>query len=325
MIQAYYFAYDALAALCSTYEMDGGTPEDGIHHLANVMKWFYGMNNLVPTWYKDDFIVQHIDGISYKLKEIYDISFINKYGKVFKVFDDQDSGNICFGVQNENGRYFVKFAGAPTQRGNCPPLEAVKRLKDSATAYCDLVHPVLVKLLDEEELNGGYALIFDWTDGKCMGHMYQQSRQPFMEMPIETKLKVFEDIVEFHIHVRQCGYVAIDFYDGSIMYDSKKDQTVICDIDFYAKRPYTNNMGHLWGSSRFMFPEEFVLGAEIDEVTNVYTMGATAFALFADYDKKLKKWSLSDKRYDAAKKAVSDSREKRQQTIEQFLDEWGED
>ena len=308
-MQAYYFAYDALAALCSTYEMDGGTPKDGKCHLANVMNWFNGINNLVPTWYKDDFIVHHINGKPYKLKNIYDMSFISKYSNVFKIFDDQDSGNN----------------GAPTQRGNYPPLEAVKRLKDSATAYCDLAHPVLVKFLDEEELNGGYALIFDWTDGECMGRMYPQSRQRFMEMPVETKLKVFEDIIEFHIHVSQCGYVAIDFYDGSIIYDFKKDQTVICDIDFYAKRPYTNNMGRLWGSSRFMSPEEFVLGAGIDEVTNVYTMGATAFALFADYDRTPEKWSLSDERYDTAKKAVSDNREKRQQTIEQFLYEWGED
>ncbi|BBB90420.1 MAG TPA: GNAT family N-acetyltransferase [Methylomusa anaerophila] len=31
-------------------------------------------------------------------------SFLGKYGKVFKVFDDQDSGNLCFGVQNGGSR-----------------------------------------------------------------------------------------------------------------------------------------------------------------------------------------------------------------------------
>lgn len=28
-----------------------------------------------------------------------------------KVFDDQDSGNICFGTEKDGQRYFIKFAG----------------------------------------------------------------------------------------------------------------------------------------------------------------------------------------------------------------------
>lgn len=40
----------------------------------------------------------------------------------------------------------------------------------------------------------------------------------------------------------------------------------------------------MWGSSRFQSPEEYQLGADIDEVTNVYTIGATAFALFGEYN-----------------------------------------
>jgi len=59
-------------------------------------------------------ITQQIDGVRYKLKEPFDFSFISKYGKVFQVFDGQDSGNICFGVEKDGRRYFVKFAGAPT-------------------------------------------------------------------------------------------------------------------------------------------------------------------------------------------------------------------
>lgn len=57
------------------------------------------------------------------------------------------------------------------------------------------------------------------------------------------------------------GYVTIDFYDGSIMYDFEYARTVICDIDFYVKSPYINNMGRLWGSSRFMSLEEFQVAA----------------------------------------------------------------
>ena len=119
------------------------------------------------------------------------------------------------------------------------------------------------------------------------------------------------------------GYVAIDFYEGSILYDFGNRKTIICDIDFYAKAPYINKMGRLWGSSRFMSPEEFQLGANIDEITNVYTMGAAAFALFSnERERRIEKWMLSKKLFDVAKRAVSDDRSQRQQSMEELIAEW---
>ena len=46
-------------------------------------------------------------------------------------------------------------------------------------------------------------------------------------------------------------------------------------ILIYILKPFVNKMGRLWGSSRFMSPEEFELNAIIDERTNV----AMAFAI----------------------------------------------
>ena len=128
--------------------------------------------------------------------------------------------------------------------------------------------------------------------------------------------------MEFHRHVNAQGYIAIDFYDGCIMYDFDKCKTVICDIEFYAKRPYTNTMGDMWGSGKFKSPEETQLGAAIDEITNVYTMGATAFALFADFDRSPDAWTLSRSLYEVAKRATSDDRSQRQQSICSFMAEW---
>lgn len=66
------------------------------------------------------------------------------------------------------------------------------------------------------------------------------------------------------------------------MYDFANERTTICDIDFFQKQPCINNMGSMWGSSRFRAPEEFRFGAVIDEVMNVYTVGATAFVFFGE-------------------------------------------
>ncbi|MCL1788098.1 MAG: serine/threonine protein kinase [Defluviitaleaceae bacterium] len=270
-------------------------------------------------------VTQWADGVSYQLKETHDFSFLSKYGQVFKVFDDQDSGNICFGVGNGEDKVFVKFAGAPTVRSNVTPQEAVERMKDTIQIYKDLAHPSLTGLLATEEVGGGLACVFEWTNAECMGRMYPQSREKFLQLSTADRLQVFDDILAFHAHVIKQGYVAIDFYDGCIMYDFDKGKTVICDVEFYVKTPYKNTMGRMWGSSRFMSPEEFTLGATIDEITNVYTMGATAFALFGDEhkrDRNIEDWKLSKELFDVAQRAVSGERDNRQQSLAQFITEW---
>jgi len=320
---AFYIGSNTLSSVYWAIPFGTAEIETIMAQAQDVLQWFNNMQSPVPTWYVKDFYVQYIDDVPYKLKAPFDFSFLRKYGKVFKVFDDQDSGNICFGVSDGDDRYFVKFAGAPTAHACVNAEEAIANLKRTVPIYRDLAHPNLVQYINSEEINNGFAMIFAWTDAKCMHPMYPRARQKFLQMPLETRHKVFEEILSFHAYVAKQGYVAIDFYDGSIMYDFSKQKTVICDIDFYAKAPYTNEMGRLWGSSRFMSPEEFQLGACIDEITNVYTMGATAFALFGDERAKgIENWKLSEVLFAVAKRAVHAERDQRQQSITQFISEW---
>ena len=143
-----------------------------------------------------------------------------------------------------------------------------------------------------------------------------------MQLPIDAKLNVFCDLMDFFVYVASQNYVAIDFYDGSILYDFETGKTTICDIDFFRKQPTVNDMGRMWGSSRFQAPEEFRLGDILDEVTNVYTLGATAFALFGGYERTRDQWQLSDALFEVAVKAVRDERESRFPSIKAFRTEW---
>ena len=81
-------------------------------------------------------------------------------------------------------------------------------------------------------------------------------------------------------------------------------------------------MGRMYGSAKFMSPEEFELGATIDEITNVYTAGAFAFALFGNYSRNIVDWKLSNKLFEVATNAVSDDRNKRYQSINEFRKVW---
>ena len=109
------------------------------------------------------------------------------------------------------------------------------------------------------------------------------------------------------------------------MYDFDRHKTTVCDIDFYAKKPCVNTMGRMWGSSRFMSPEEFELGATIDEVTNVFAMGALAFELLGKNPERTREhWMASEKLFRVAARATNPDREHRHHSIGEFYMAWKE-
>lgn len=281
-------------------------------------------------------VILYVDGVPVRLKEPHDFSFLKKHGQVFCAFDENDSGNISFGLIDGDRRRFIKYAGANTINYNGEARPAIERLETALPVYEALQHPVLIKLIGHEKTDSGFALVFDWADGECLHAHWNFDQFPkythpespsyrIRRLPIDKKLASLTDIFSFHQYVAGKQYVAIDFYDGSILYDFKTDRMMICDIDFYQKSPVTNTMGRMWGSSRFMSPEEYVLGAQIDELTNVFTLGAITFEYFGDSRSKSRElWEGPAVLYEVVKKAISPERDDRFQSIAQFIRAWEE-
>ncbi|WP_347880706.1 serine/threonine protein kinase [Paenibacillus sp. F411] len=276
----------------------------------------------------------NIDKVTFQLKEEIDIIWLQDLGYVFKVFDQQDSGNICFGVEKDGQKKFVKYAGARPVEYQGDPAEAVSRLKAAIPIYDELKHTSLIELLDHFSVDGGYVAIFKWFDGECLHPhwsypppaKYTDPGSPFYRykhLTVEQRIQSLEAIFNFHMYVEEKGYVAIDFYDGSILYDFINNETKICDIDFYQKKPFFNNMGRLWGSSRFMSPEEFELGAKIDSRTNVYNMGAIAFGLLGgELDRTYEKWEAGKELYFVACNAINADKNMRYPSVKDFYNAW---
>ncbi|MFJ8526596.1 serine/threonine protein kinase [Bacillus sp. NPDC094106] len=276
----------------------------------------------------------HLDNVTFQLKEYQDFDWLVRLGKVFTVFDQQDSGNISFGIEKDGQKKFVKYAGAKTTGYTGNPDDAIARLKQAVVLYEELKHDHLIQLNEHFEVKYGYVAIFNWFNGESL-HPYLEFPPPVKyndpfspfyrhkHLSIEERLTSLDCIFSFHVHVEQKNYVAIDFYDGSILYDFETNKTKICDIDLYAKKPYVNKMGRLWGSSRFMSPEEFKLGAVIDEKTNVFNMGAMTFSLLGgELDRSFSKWNAGKPLYDVACHAIENDRNKRYASVEEFYLAW---
>lgn len=257
-----------------------------------------------------------------RLRARHDLSFLARWGKVFRVFDDQDSGNLCFGVDDGRSRVFVKYAGAPTVRYDNAIGAAVVRNRAAGDVYRALENPSLVRLRESVDLPDGHALVFDWTDAVPLGRQYGQRHRVGLA-PRERAEAVLQ-IYRFAAQVAARGWVAVDLYDGSIMLDAASGRVVICDIDFFERAPVVNRMGRMWGSARFMSPEEHTLGARIDEVTNVYALGALAHTLLGDDETRSRaSWAGTTEQFEIAARASRPGRGDRWPSVAALTDAWG--
>ncbi|WEG12143.1 serine/threonine protein kinase [Pullulanibacillus sp. KACC 23026] len=277
-----------------------------------------------------------VNDVSFSLKEPHSFDWLMDLGKVFTVFDQQDSGNLSFGVMIKGQKKFVKYAGASTIHYSGDPQDAIDKLKASRHLYHALEHPALIQFEYGLELPNGYAMVFDWFEGEGLHNHWRyppplKETDPdspfrrFRERPIHKRLSAFQQVLAFHVEVEKRGFVAVDFYDGSLLYNFQADQLRICDIDEYRKKPFINDMGRLWGSTRFMSPEEFTLGASIDSRTNVFNMGALAFVLLGGgLDRSYSKWEAGPRLFDIARKAVEEDPGMRYPSVDELTAVWVE-
>jgi len=294
-------------------------------------------------------IINRLDDIEFRLQELHDFTWLKRYGTAFQAIDETGSGCICIGMQKDGKKYFCKIAGVNTLEADVLPEESVQILKQAVSIYRELEHPNLITLVEAFDYEKFYVAVFEWADGECLfdhwnfekyqrNSLLKSPKQRFGELPIYKKMKCVDVLFSFLHSVNERGYVAVDFYDGSIMYNFENDDTTICDIDFFKKAPVINDLGEDWfGTKRLKAPEEYAKGSKIDEQTNVFTLGALLFEFFGSFSEEeigrryvenrflpcdITKWQLDEVSYQVAVKAVSQERSSRYKTIAELYAEW---
>lgn len=266
--------------------------------------------------------VQSVDGHAVRLRASHDLGFLARWGRVFRVFDEQDSGNLCFGVERVGSRLFIKYAGAPTVRYEGDLADAVRRNRAAVEVYRALRHPSLITLRDATDVAGGHAMVFEWTDASPLGRQYGR-RAALDGLAVAQRTAAVQQVYDFHVHAAAAGWTAVDLYDGTVMIDAATGAVTLCDLDFYERAPLVNTMGRMWGSQRFMSPEEYRLGASLDEVTNVFALGVLAHTLLGDdATRSADAWLGSAEQYAVAARAHSPLREDRWPSIAALAEAW---
>ena len=256
--------------------------------------------------------------------------YLRSIGDVFAVFDEtQDSGNISYSVQVAGKPYFVKTAGRPDDpKPYLKHAERVSALRNAVRLWRGCDDRTLPALHHVIESPTGPLLVYQWVSGELVRTEAERRDDPesafqrFRQLPTEEILRVLDQVYELHDHLAQSGWIAVDFYDGCMIYDFDHRKFHVVDLDFYREAPFVNEMGRMFGSTRFMAPEEFELGARIDERTNVFTMGRTAVVFLSDGTLDRGAFRGSDALYAVIRLACRTDRSERFDTVEAFCLAW---
>ena len=237
-------------------------------------------------------------------------AYLKQIGEITYRFPEHDSRCQSFQAVVDNQYWFVKH-------GNTP--QTITWLNQAVCFHAAVQqHEALPRLHNAFTTPDGFTVVYNWVDGEGLrperelrdGEMHPRDR--FCALPAAEIIDALNVIYDVHLLIEKRGFIAEDFYDGCIIYD----------FDHYHPAPFINDRGRLYGSTRFMAPEEFQKGERIDARTNVFMLGRTAFVLLANSSDSRNDWKGNEAMWQVAKKATNMDKQLRYQSVAEFVSTW---
>jgi len=250
------------------------------------------------------------------------VPWLHGIGRVFAVFDQQDSGCVSYGVAVGDERWFVKTAAAEG---------ATASLRRAITVHRAVQHRAIVPLRHVIESAATPALVYPWFPGEVLYAATTprtlarsdpaSAMARFRREPLHVVVAVLDEILDAHVAIERAGFVAVDFYDGCIMFDFAAQRVGLCDLDEYRPGPFTVEGERLPGSTRYMAPEELRRGATIDTRTTVFNLGR-AIRLLLDSGDEERAWRGTPAQLDLVARATSTEPSSRHPSVHELAAEW---
>ena len=241
----------------------------------------------------------------------------------------RDSRSKVLGIESPaDERYVVKHAEDP---------EAITWLESARRFHAEVRHPAIPSVVHSFETATGAGLVEEWGEGEILTDGYDDAVLPpdhnqspyrrFLGLPVAEIVEAIGQLLAAHVAVAEAGYVAVDLYDGCVLYDFSTRTVRLIDLDHYRRSPYVLDVDRQLGSSSYMAPEEFRRGATIDERTMVHTLGRMAL-VYLGCDRKSEARSDhfrgSEEQFRAATTACNPDPDLRFQTVRDFAAAWRE-
>ena len=167
-------------------------------------------------------------------------AYLAQVGRIFRAFRGHDSHCVSYGVEVQGMRYFVKSSD------HSQGIASLERARHMASVARHRALPSYHTSIRTPE---GQALVYDWAPGEVLWDGYTFTREQrasdpvcahvrFRALPMHRVLDALDAVYDAHVMLADRGFVAVDLYDGSILYDFEGHTTTLCDLDEYHLGPF---------------------------------------------------------------------------------------
>lgn len=239
----------------------------------------------------------------------------------------QDSRSVVLGIECATGeRYVVKHAEG---------AQAIAWLESARRFHADVRHAAVPTVVHHIRTASGVGLVEEWGAGEVLSDLYDGAVLPrdheesvyrrFLRLRSDEIAEAVGQLIDVHVAVAAAGYVAVDLYDGCILYEFSSRTLRLIDLDLYRHGPYVLDGDRAYGSLSYQPPEELRRGATIDERSTVYTLGRMALVYLGcarESDALREDFRGTDEQFAVATKASAADPDDRLQTVAELHAAW---
>ena len=147
-------------------------------------------------------------------------------GVVLRRFGQRtDSRSVVLGIETKDERYVIKHAPSTD-------AEAVGWLESAIRFHAAVRHEVIPTVVHHLATADGLALVEEWGAGQILVDAYDEAELPrehpdstyrrFLDLPPAEIAAAIDQLIAAHVAVVAAGFVAVDLYDGCVLYDFER-------------------------------------------------------------------------------------------------------
>ncbi|MCX7612001.1 MAG: serine/threonine protein kinase, partial [Ignavibacterium sp.] len=161
----------------------------------------------------------------------------------------------------------------------CIDPEIRKRFKNEAFILNKLRHPNIVEVIDFIELPDELHLIMEYVEGRTLDKIIGQEVGP---IPYQRALPIFNQILDGISYAHKQGIIHRDIKPSNIIV-TPDNRVKITDFGIAKLQDTTQHTrtGTRMGTLYYMSPEQIRGEKEIDERSDIFSLGITLFEMLA--------------------------------------------